>query len=64
MIDYKSQVGEGKYSIQLDTDKHWVYRAVELHIRSCMDVERLYGDGLIGKKADTLIIDEGDADDM
>lgn len=59
MTSYKSQVGEGKYSIQLDTDKHWVYRAVEQHIRSCMDVERLYGDGLIGTKGDVLIFDEG-----
>ena len=64
MMDYKSQVGEGKYSIQLDTDVRWVYREVERFIRCCMDTERLFRDGLIGKKADTPIIDEGDADDM
>lgn len=37
MISYNSQVGEGKYYIQVETDNHEAYLAIQQVIRSFID---------------------------
>ena len=38
MIGYNSQVGEGKYHIQVETDNRDYYRAIEDFIRIFVDL--------------------------
>lgn len=42
MIRYNSQVGEGRYCIQVETNVNVFYKTIEKVIRTCIDLNKCY----------------------